>query len=580
MAGFDWDSQEDATGFDWDTQEDVDKPGVITSAVRQGVHGATAGFMDEIAGLGEAGGRALGIEGVGSPISELGLADDGPTLDWQTLRDAYRKARDREREATKRDYANNPGASTTGNLVGAIASPINKIFPAGGGSPGVASTLPALAGNVAPKAASLATQGAVTGAITGLGESNSESLSGMAGDTALSSLLGGVVGKTIDVGTPLIQKGFEKASAGSRDMAEALAARALGAERGTIKKMGYDKVKRAAGQALDEGVLPIFSSTDEMINKNTAIGNRGGAMMGEVYDEIDNVGASTFHPHDVAGKVDDQLGDIWRTPLNKGEVSQFDNTIETILARGDGDIPLREAQALKEELGRAANWKNKLSITPKEQMARDAYGIVNKSIDDAVNQGMGAVETVVIDGKPLREVLAQGKKLYGNSQTAAELLENKMAREQGNKMFGLTDTIAGAGALGYGGTTNDWEGAGGIMLAKKGFEKYGAKAGAHGMNKISQILQKSPNLAGTFAKAPQVLGSMSQKLSEAMGANNEAPPPFDKNSILQKANGTQYASVLQKAAERGDQAFGATHFLLQSTDPQYRQALNQDDMEP
>lgn len=543
---FDWDSQEDAEkGFSWDAQEDVEKPSAAMSGVRKGLQGLTGGFSDELVGAAEAAGQALGVEGVGGPMSEMKLSENGPTLDWEVLRDAYRQARDKERGGLRADAKYNPGVSTTADVAGMVASPINKIA----------------------SGMSLAKGGAALGGINALGSSEAEDLSGMAKDTATGAAVGGLVGKGVEKATPIAQAGLDKLGTGARDLAERLGVRALGGERGSIKKIGFDKAKAAAGQALDEGVISPFASTDDLIARNEALKSKGGEMMGQAYQAIDDAGASTFNPLDVASKMDEELGGFWRSPLNKAEANQFDNTIESILARGDGNIPLREAQLLKEELGRAANWKNALQVSPKEQMARDAYKLVNQSIDDAVESGATAVNSA-----GLKETLARGKELFGNAATAEKFLENKLAREQGNKIFGLTDTIAGAGALG---TNAGAPAAGALVLGKKALEKYGAQTGAVGLNKVSELLKRSPKMAELAQKSPKVFNAILQKMESQLSAGgpkaaDNKSKPYDKNAILEKVQGTKWDKVLRDAAQRGDQAVGASHFILQQTDPEYR----------
>lgn len=538
-------------------------PSSTMSGFRQGLQGLTGGFSDELVGAGEAAGRVLGIEGVGGPMSEMGLADDGPTLDWQTLRDAYRSARDRERGNLKKDIESNPGISHTANIAGMIASPINKI--------------------AAPLSA--AKGGAVLGGVNALGSSDAESVGGMAADTAIGAGLGGAIGKGVEMASPVLQKGVDKMGAGARDIAERLGVRALGGERGSIKKVGFDRAKQAAGQALDEGVITPLASTDDMIARNAAVKTRGGDMMGEAYKAIDDAGASTFNPIQVAKTVDDELGGFYRSPLNRGEASQFDNTIDAIKMRAPenmtyGDyaapinatqtnIPLSKAQALKAELGRAANWQNKLVVSPKEQLAREAYGIVNKAIDDAVAAGSETIENA-----GLGEALATGKKLFGNASTADTFLDNRLAREQGNKILGLTDTITGAGAMG---ANASLPGAGAAILAKKGIEQYGAQTGAVGFNKVAKALMKSPKMADLAQRSPKVFNAIVQKMEGQVSGgigkaadNERMSKPYDKNALIQKTQGTKYQQVLENAAQRGDQAFGAAHFLLQSKDPEYR----------
>ncbi len=155
-----------------------------------------------------------------------------------------------------------------------------------------------------------------------------------------------------------------------------------------------------------------------------------------------------------------------------------------------------------------------------------------------------------------------------------------MAREQGNKLFGLTDSIIGAGSLGYGGATGDWKSAAVPLLAKKGLEKYGPRLGAQGMNKISEALMKSPTLSSLAQKFPEAFGALSSKITDKIAPsfkdNDAHKAGFDKDAVIQKVQGTKYAQVLQDAAKRGEQSFGATHFILQSTDPQYREALDKE----
>lgn len=463
------------------------------AGLMHGIQGAAGGFLDELSGLGEAAGRVAGVKGIGGSFKDVGVSPDGPTLDWDILKEAYAIARDKKRALLAEQSAEHPGTTGAASIAGAVVSPINKVA----------------------KGVSLAKGGAAIGGINALGSSDAETAPGMLADAATGAALGGAIGKGVDKASPYISKAAAKVSGAAREGAKRFAARALGAERGTIKSIGFEKVKDAGAQALDEGVLSAFANTDDLASRNAAVKARGGKMMGKAYDAIDEAGASTFNPREVAEKVDDQLAPTWRTPLNKGEVNQFENTIDTILERGPGDIPLKEAQLLKEELGAAANWKNKLQVTAKEQMARDAYRVVSESIDDAVKVGSKA-----IDKAGLTDTLKKGKDLFSKSSTTEKLLENKLAREQGNKFgFGLTDTIYGAGALGYGGTTGDWESAVGVMAGKKYLEKYGAQQGALVLNKLSKALVKTPKIAKLAENNPKVFQAVALQLGSSAKTN-------------------------------------------------------------
>ena len=529
----------------------------IESGIMHGLQGATGGFLDEIAGGVESAGRVAGVKGLGGSFSDIGLADDGPTLDWEALRDAYKAARDKKRGVLRKQSDDNPEIATTSNIVGSMVSPLNKVT----------------------KGMSLAKAGATLGGLNAFGNSESEDLGGMIQDTATGALIGGTVGKAVDVASPYVAKTANYVGEKLKPLAEKISARGLGAERGTIKKLGSEKTMEAGRYALDNGLHDLGLSTDDMIARNEALKKSGGEMMGRAYQAIDDAGASTFNPLEVATKVDEQIGGFYRSPINRGETNQLENTLESILMRGDKNIPLSEAQALKQELGKVANWKNNINITDKEKMAREAYKIISTSIDDAVKKGSEAVNKA-----GLSETLSKGKDLFSKASTAEELLANKLAREDGNKFIGLTDAITGGAALGYGGMTGDWQTGLGIMAGKKGLEKYGAKIASRSLDKVSKALMKSPQMAALFESNPQAFQALANKLEQGLMSElpraaekqqDEVNKPPDKNQIFEKVNGSKYSGVLQKALERGEDSFNAAHFILSSRDPDYRKTLEE-----
>lgn len=464
----------------------------VDTAVMQGLQGATAGFLDEASGAGEAIGRALGIEGLGGSFSDVGFAKGGPTLDKDILKEAYRRARDRKRGILKKQEADNPATAGVAKFAGMVASPLSK----------------------ATKGLSLARAGGVIGGVNALGESTAEDLPGMAKDTAIGYGTGAILGKGIEKASPYISAGTEKLGKGARNLAERFAGRALGAERGTIKSLGADKVQAAGAHALDEGILSPLANTDDLIARNEAAKKAGGKLMDKAYTAIDDAGASTFNPLKVASEVDDQIGGFYRSPINRGEANQLENTLESILMRGEGNIPIKEAQVLKQELGKVANWKNNLNITEKEKMAREAYGIVSRNIDDAVKSGSD-----LINQAGLGDILNKGKAIFGNASTAEKLLQNKLAREQGNKLIGLTDWgVLGAGgglAVPTGGASVPV--AMGMTAAKKGLEKYGAQNTALALNKVSKMLMKTPRFAEMARNNPKAFNALAASIAKRAG---------------------------------------------------------------
>jgi hypothetical protein len=469
-------------------QPEAEQIGQGESGLRGLAQGASLGFADEITGAAES------------------LFTDK----------TYEQARNESRDAYKQAQEANPLTYGAGELGGAIGTAF----------------IPGLGAASGAKLAAVAGKAALQGGIAGLGNSEAESVGDMARDAAVGAgtgAAGGAIGYGLGKG---IQAGFSKLSKAAPgvadkldDVAEVQAARALGLERGTMKSLGNDEVRRIGRFALDESVITPFNNTDDMIARTEALKRLGGDTMEGVYSKIDDAGASTFNPLNVAGEVDDKIGGFYRSPINRGETNQLENTLESILMRGDKDISLKDAQILKEELGKVANWKNSLNVTDKERMARDAYGIVNKAIDSSADDA-----SILIGDDTLRSTLKQGKELYSKATGAEKLLNNKIAKEQGNKLFGLTDmAVGGPGAVASLLNPALAVPTAAAIAIKKGAEKFGNQVTAISADRLSDVVRQAPQRLGKFAP------------------------------------------VLQKAAERGGQALAVANFVLQQNNPEYRE---------
>jgi hypothetical protein len=150
--------------------------------------------------------------------------------------------------------------------------------------------------------------------------------------------------------------------------------------------------------------------------------------------------------------------------------------------------------------------------------------------------------------------------MVNNVDVADKLLQSK---PDVGIMPGGTDVLA---ALGTGGKTIP------LSIAKKGIEKYGPQNAAIGLDKTSQFLMKSAPMAKLASENPQVFSALAQNMTDKISSskNSESSKPYDKDVLLQKTKGSKYAQVLQNASQRGNHALGAAHFVLQSSDPNYR----------
>ena len=147
------------------------EPGVLATAVGKLASGGSYGLIDELSGGLEAGGQAIGVKGLGGKFKDMGLTEEGPTLDYDTLSKAYKTGRNTERKSQSEMKEAHPWLSGISEFAGGMAIPV-----------GGAATL---AGRVGTSAG--------LGALTGYGMSEDESLTGQASDALQGAVLGGAL---------------------------------------------------------------------------------------------------------------------------------------------------------------------------------------------------------------------------------------------------------------------------------------------------------------------------------------------------------------------------------------------------
>lgn len=451
--------------------KEEDSPSVLSSSVRQFNQGVTGNFGDEIAGAVDAVGRVVGVKGLGSgDIADLSLDERGPTLSKEEIARAYREGRDKERALIARDEEVNPRASNVAGLVGAVASPINKMT----------------------KGLSLAKGAGVYAGVSAAGASEDETIKGLTFDTATGTLAGLVIGKGGEKLFPLVGNAIKMGAPIGRG-AEKLAHKAMGSTKGLVRKMGKEKARESGRFALDNNVLGWFNSADDQVLRNKKLQEKAGQQMDEVYGAIDKARPSDFIPTEVAKKINKKHGGIYRTDINKDVVHFFDNAIGTIKNFGQRPIPLRRAQKLKEMIDAPANWgkAKHLDLTEKEQIARKVSTELKKEIEKAVESG--AKE---LNSKPLLDKFLNAKKLYGKTKNVEKFLENQVATEEGNKAgLGLIDALAATSGYGYG---QDAGSALGFVLAvRMGRSQRAVQMAAKSLDKIS----KAVDLPGEFIES-------------------------------------------------------------------------------
>ena len=343
------------------------------------------------------------------------------------------------------------------------------------------------------------------GALQGYGASEETDGSKQLSDAAA----GGMIG----LGTAGLFNTITAAPSAIKNFASNRAAQQIGAERATIKKFGPDRVRAAGREAIDNNLLS--TNTEKMQEGVKGLQKSSGQRMGEVLGTVDEALGKPVSPTAIGDQLIDEQRGLWN-----GE-KFYDNLLDIVTMKGEKNISLDDAMQLKVFLGKQARFTAP-NRSDAANVSGDAYWIVSKHIDDAIEKGESFLGT-----SNLLADFQKAKKTYANTKVMEPLLENRYAREQGNKMgFGLTNAVVGAQAAEIVAAGSPVKGAA-LMGGKLAWEKYGNIGMAKGADAIADILQY----------APQKLGP--------------------------------YAQTLMDASRQGSRNLAITHYMMSKRDPNY-----------
>lgn len=524
-----------------------DDPGILQTLSDKVAQGASLGFADELGGALSGAGRVLGVDNLGGKIKDIKLSDDGPTLDWDKIKEQYTKNRDSLRDLDKRAGDAHPAISFGAELAGGLALPI-----------GEASTW----GKAAMK-------GAGIGAAAGLGNSEADDASGMAWDTGKGALVGGAVGAGAhalgNAGASLEnlaeQKAFKSAGGMLKDYRKA-AARASGS--GDVNDIGRF--------ILDNGLSKAGDTFEDVGSKAAALRNSAGQDLGKGYDAANEaisrmdsmptqisqpgaeVGQSLSQKIDAAGfnpvrdkaailqKATDELGSAYR---GKSAIKELSSYIDQLAERhGDQTLSPKLTNEIKSSLDDTAIYWERNPET-REPDTETAVKALRGYLKDKVSDHISAIGDAI--GNPdAADNLAQLNKRYGMSAQIARMAKDKGLRESANGFFGLRDTLAGGlgEAAGHAASGNLGAAAGAAAgaVGSKISRLYGNAISARGADSASQFLQQFPKLSGALQKlAP----GETDALMSRIGSRNMTPMYGNNELDRDSSSSSQYKSPSQ-----------------------------------
>lgn len=412
------------------------KKSQTSTAVRQGLSGATAGFLDEASGAVEALGRLAGLEGLGGSFSDVRRAEGGPTLDTQSLKDAYQRGRDRKREMLAQDREDYPITSTVAELAGGFASPANKVV----------------------KGMSAVKGGAALGGLYGLGNSESDDLAGMAFDTTTGAILGAGGGKIAEKAAPYIEKGL-KGAGQSIQNAKANLGQKLGksADEWAFKSTGAmlkdfrnadarGEVNKIGRWLLDKG-LKSGQSVDDVAALGAREKEAAALLLDEVYNkagaELKGSGLGFDPLRDKSRIMSAAKAELGDSVGGEGVLNQLSNYIDD-LAIKHGDAP---NEVLRKQFQADVNkYKKDYRNFLKErteyrkafgQAADDSQQVLQGFHDDS-QRTASRIRDIEVNGQPANNMSPEGVE-YGTQMGLFDLPQ--APRGQFNPARGADDLL-------------------------------------------------------------------------------------------------------------------------------------------
>jgi len=352
-----------------------------------------------------------------------------------------------------------------------------------------------------------------------------------ASDVVKSGLIGAGTGLVLHKGMEKlggsVTKGLKNSADSAQEFADAMAMKTSG---GMLKdfRLENDKVSKGVDSlgkfALDNGIVQAGDKVQDVAEKSTAFRKKAGDALSSIYSKankaIEDNAASLakdvtpgetklltsggmsvpekltekgFNPSvdkpEILKRVKESLGNKEGKAAAVSKVEAYlDQLVED---HGDNLLDPKTANDIKSSIDQSINYaRNPLNPDPvKEQAFKELRTYVNEKILDHIDD-IGKK----IGDPELASKLKEANKNYGFSKSLERMSGDRVARNEANRMFGLTDTIAGGAGMAAGAATHGTPGALvglGAGLVNKLGRTYGPGIIASGANKAAPILEKT-----------------------------------------------------------------------------------------
>lgn len=500
----------------------TEAPGMLESAGRGALQGATLGFGDELAGGAQAVWDAAGKNSTSDLVKD------------------YIKHRDEARIANERAQKANPWSYGLGQVAGGIGS--------------LAAAPEAIAGAGLKGAVGL-------GALQGVGSSNANTVGGQAVDALKGAGFGAAgygAGKLISAAVPTAE------SAG--ELAEDAAIKHLRPTPKVAQTLGDEKLHEIARETLDRGLIKPFSKVGDTLENIEGAKDEAGQLIGDVVDNS----KATVDPVALAAKIKKEVVDPLRgNPEMKDVVKHLDGKVQDLL---DTWAPNAEeavpepvpVQAVEEAKRTAQNNINYMTdAKPKQEQIMNYASKLRQASEGAID------DPSFVPAKQSFGNMAQAEKIAGRTAGLTDGGTGLIGHLGDMNASQLAMEAAAHGAPGPGAAI-----AAGRALSRGRIQS----TIAAGADATSKFLGNNPNLnnvsqfiKNNAAAAGGVVGR------DVMGTNGG--PTLDANQITAKLSAhpeaSKFAGVINQAASNGPDSLASTHFILSQTEPEYQKALSE-----
>jgi hypothetical protein len=384
-------------------------PSRTESLLRGAGQGATLGFGDEMAA------------GVGALIGN----SNQPTFGAR-----YKEIRDSLRRENKAASDAHPGYSFAGNVLGGAPLAIAT----GGGSE-------------APTAARLVGMGAALGGASGLGNSDAESLGGMATATGLGAGLGGALSAAGAFAPQLgraLGKSLDKVATGTVRRILRNVGGSISAKKGLSDE--------AAREVLDVGAIKPFGTSKGAATRLEAIRETVGDQYGKIVKALEANGITGPDADALAQKLAAEGAATAADTMNPAVPKVYADAAEQLADKPTiaGRLSLSRAENLKRSLQSSAKSAYQ-QMQPGElaQAHEGAASMLRQSVEDEIAQQAAA------SGNPQVQAIAAQfepvKKQAGRIIEASNVAREGVNRAANRNAVSLTDMLAASGGLAHGG---------------------------------------------------------------------------------------------------------------------------------